>query len=280
MVVFLCLIIFSVFFYFINPITLNQNSGTVLGIVSFLFGFYIVFSISNAKSQHDAVIEHLANSDGYLISIQAFCRAFNTSDRSKVTNSIDDYLIATIDYKLNDYRMSHSKALELLNVLQNVSAKNAKQLSAQEDATDVVEQLLSDRVKIETILQDRMSKLEWCIIIALCLVMLFFVYTIKLDVYLLFESFLKAVIATSIVMLLFILMLFDSYQWNKNNLVWERLINTFVNLGLLPYVPDFLAKNKESISTTKSKIRLVHYPHPYPDFSDKSVEIISMPINN
>jgi len=269
-----CFFLFFILFYSFKPISLNGSFDIILGIASFLFGFYIVFAINNTKSQHEAVMNHLKNSEGILITIQAFTKVLEKEDREKVINQIDKYLISTIDYKLLDYDKSHREATNLLNVLQDIETKDDKQNSAIEDATDTLEILLNDRVKIETVLQDRITKLEWSIIIGLFCILLLFVSTVQLEIMLWQQAAIKATIATALSMMLVILHKFDNYKWNENKLIWDRLTTTFQELGLLPYYPEEIYLSNYKYKNLDYDCRIAHYPDVYPDMKNKRVKII------
>lgn len=266
--------LFFTLFYLFEPISLNGSFDIILAIASFLFGFYIVFAINNAKKQHEEVINHLKNSEGLLITIQAFTKVLEREDRKKVTDQIDKYLISTIDYKLLDYDKSHKEATNLLNVLQDIETKNDKQSSAIEDATDTLEILLNDRVKIETVLQDRITKLEWSIILSLFLTLLLFISTVQLEIVLWQQAVIKATIATALSMMIVILYKLDNYKWNENRLIWDRLTTTFQELGLLPYYPEEVYSSNYEKKDISYDCRVAHYPDAYPDMKNKRVNII------
>lgn len=63
----LSVVIFFVIAYSYNPIHLSDGFDTLLGIASFLFGFYVVSAISTAKSQHESVMSHLKDTEGMLV---------------------------------------------------------------------------------------------------------------------------------------------------------------------------------------------------------------------
>ena len=269
----LSVVIFFVIAYSYNPIHLSDGFDTLLGIASFLFGFYVVSAISTAKSQHESVMSHLKDTEGMLVTIHGLINVFDDKSQKIVLDKIDNYLIQTIDYKLEiDYDKSSPSAIELLNTLQSLKPKNEQQKTAQSDSIAIMEDLLTSRALIETSTKDRISIFEWLIISMLFCVILFFVFSISKENAGILLIILKSIVASSLLMMLIVLYRYDTLKWGKNEWVWKRLTVVFINLGLKPYFPDAIFKYEEA-TKPKGMIRIASYPNKYPDMTGKVITI-------
>lgn len=266
-------LVFFTFYYIYNPTTLSDGFDTLLGIASFLFGFYVVSAIATAKSQHESVMSHLKDTEGMLVTIHGLVNVFDTKSQKIVLDKIDNYLVQTIDYKLEiDYDKSGASAVELLNILQSLKPKNDKQKTAQSDSIAIMENLLTSRALIETSTKDRISVFEWLIISMLFCVILFFIFSISKEGAGILLIILKSIVSSSLLMMLIVLYRYDTLKWGKNEWVWKRLTIVFVNLGLEPYFPDLVIKYGET-EKPKGKIRIANYPNKYPDMTGKVVTV-------
>jgi hypothetical protein len=75
-------------------------------------------------------------------------------------------------------------------------------------------------------------------------------------------------------MMLLILRAYDNYQWNTNVLIWDRVTQTFIEIGLLPYYSEFILSLDEYKPPKGIKYRVGHYHKPYPNVTDKTIEIV------
>lgn len=273
---FLAVISFVIFFtcyYLYNPVALSNGFDTLLGIASFLFGFYIVSAIATARSQHESIISHLKDTEGMLITIHGLINVYDTKSQKLILQKIDNYLIQTIDYRLEtDYDKSSTSAIELLNTLQSLKPKNEQQKTAQSDSIAIMEDLLTSRTLIETSTKDRISVFEWMIISLLFCVILFFIFSISKEGAGTLLITLKSIVSVSLLMMLIVLYRYDNLRWGKNEWVWKRLPVTFTSLGLKPYFPDAIFKYGEA-TKPKGVIRVANYPNKYPDMTGKVVTV-------
>ena len=72
----------------------------------------------------------------------------------------------------------------------------------------------------------------------------------------------------------------DTLNWQEQQWIWEPLISLFKELGLRPYIPEALLIQKRlninSIKKLTSSIRVGRTKYPYPDFSDKKIEVLEL----
>ena len=267
---------FLILAYFVSLSRFNNGLDIIFAIASFLYGFYVVSSISKAKDQHEAVIKHLKESESIMITVNGLMSVFDGKSRDTVLKKIDQYMIATIDYKLSDYVESNKDAVELMNTLQLLKASNDDQEKAKNDSISAVEGLISSRVEIEASTKEKVAFFEWIIMFVLFSIIVFFILTIPNSSPALLIVVLKSIIATTLLMMLLILRTYDNYEWNTNVLIWDRVTQTFVEIGLLPYyaLPILLVDGYKPPKLIK-KYRVAYYHKPYPNVTDKTIKIIN-----
>lgn len=267
-------VVFLFVAYFVNLSRFNNGLDIIFAIASFLYGFYVVSSISKAKDQHEAVIKHLKESESIMITVNGLMSVFDKKSHEVVLKKIDQYIIATIDFKLSDYVESNKDAVELMNTLQLLKTSNENQEKAKNDSISAVEGLISSRVEIEAATKEKVAFFEWIIMIVLFSIIIFFILTIPNTSLEILVVTLKSIIATTLFMMLLILRAYDNYQWNTNVLIWDRVTQTFIEIGLLPYYSEFVLSLDEYKPPKGIKYRVGHYHKPYPNVTDKTIEIV------
>lgn len=267
-------VIFLLFAYFVNLSRFNSGLDIIFAIASFLYGFYVVSSISKAKDQHEAVIKHLKESESIMITVNGLMSVCDKKSREIVLKKIDQYMIATVDYKLSDYVESNKDAVELMNTLQLLKTSNENQEKAKNDSISLIEGLISSRVEIESSTKEKVAFFEWIIMLILFSIIIFFILTIPNTSLEILVVVLKSIIATSLFMMLLILRSYDNYEWNTNVLIWDRVTQTFIEIGLLPYYSEFVLSIDGYKPPKGIKYRVAHYKSPYPDVVNKTIEIV------
>jgi len=267
-------VIFIFFAYFVNLSRFNNGLDIIFAIASFLYGFYVVSSISKAKDQHEAVIKHLKESESIMITVNGLMSVFDKKSRQMVLKKIDQYMIATIDYTLADYVESNKDAVELMNTLQHLKPSNDDQEKAKNDSITAIEGLIGSRVEIEASTKEKVAFFEWIIMLILFSIIIFFILTIPNTSLEMLIVVLKSIIATTLFMMLLILRSYDNYEWNTNTLIWDRVTQTFLEIGLLPYYSEFILSLNEYKPPKGIKYRVAHYKNPYPDVVNKTIEIV------
>lgn len=62
----------------------------------------------------------------------------------------------------------------------------------------------------------------------------------------------------------------------KFSTIWEPLHNLFKYLDLLPYYPEEVIRSGRINLPKGEKVRLVQYPDPYPDMSNKAIKEVEV----
>lgn len=251
---------------------LQDNLLPVLSITSFIFGFYIAYAISRAKERHKSVLDQLRTADGLFINSKIQMEVFDKKLQRDFIKKIDDYLTTSIDYKLIDSEMASPEFFEIIDFVTKIKPKNDLQSAARSNVISSLESLAEKRTLLEIAGKDRISKLEWIIIGALFLLLLYFLFS--MDISGIKGDIIKSILATTLTMLIVLLAKINNLSWKENRWIWEPLGRTFRALGLLPYYGDFMFTERKAKRPKDGEYRVVHYPYPYPNFKGKVVKIV------
>lgn len=271
----LILSVFVVFNLIYTPPVSIPNLEIVLTVTSFIFGYYLVTNLANSKTKLDKVLDHLKDTEGKLINMNLMVKkTYSKEIYGRLQKMTDKYLIATIDYKLTEYSMSSQDAKDIESFLLDLPVKNDNQSIIKDQVLTASSEFIESRSQIEVYTQDRISTVEWAILIVLLIVMVVFINLIPLDSQLL-AVVIKSILSATLITMVLILKRIDDHSWNKDRWVWDSLINTFHELGLMPYFPKPIFDSGEAKPPAGIDYRLADYPNKYPDMSGKIVEIIN-----
>lgn len=257
---------------FVKGRGLTTGSLTLLSVTSFIFGFYIAYAINRAKDRHKIILDQLRTADGLFINSKIQIEVYDKDIQKKFIKKIDDYLTTSVDYKLIDTEKASPEFFEIIEFVTSLKPKNNLQSSARSSVISSMEDLSEKRTLLEIASKDRISKLEWIIIFLLFFMLIYFIF--NLDIFGFSGDILKAILSTTLAMLLVLLSKLNNITWKENRWIWEPLGRTFRSLGLLPYYGDFMFTLRRAKRPTDGDYRVVHYPHPYPNFNDKTINIV------
>ncbi len=279
------LAVFILLSYFIkgnNELTFSETIFFSFLVVStFIFGIILAFSIANRHSRLSNIRESLRAQDSILINIYLSSRIFNDKVLAKIREKIDEFLISQIDYKLIDFdKESPQKLKELYFFLEDLEEKSEKQKQVKSNLLDDMRDLVKLQKEISYYIKSKMMFYEWFSLTILGLIILFcLLYTNENSV---ISVIITSLLGTALSLLLFVLKDLDSLGWQEQNWIWEPLSRLFTELDLLPYYPEDLfkqgrlrIKDIEQVVGVK-EVRIAHYPHKYPDFRDKKIEIVNL----
>ncbi len=251
---------------------LSDSASTLLSVTSFVFGFYISNLISQGRKKHSNVVEALREEGGDIKAIYYnIGGTFPKHATDKVRDTIDRYLIASMDYKIGDYSYSGVEFRELFEYMLSIEPENKKQEAALGQAIGILSGITKDRNRIETLVKERVSHFEWLTACSLLALVLFFVFNLNNGQWL--SIIITSLIATTLTMLLVIIQSLDSLRWKEDKWFWEPLTEMFLSLDLVPYYPRILLDEGRVQWPADQPVRLADYPNPYPDMNDKVVTL-------
>lgn len=263
----------SAIIFFFPGKGVTTSVTALLSITSFLFGVFLASAMSNRQARVNSVRKLLRNGDALILSIYKLSAVFGAKKQNECRKLIDDYLITTLDYYLDDYDKSVKVFLELHDFFFEIEPKNRKEEMAYSQILKTLERSLENEKEIVHLLNERMLKYEWGSILSLSLIIFSALFYMNND--LLIYKAIVVILSTAIVLLLLILKDLNDLRWKEQYWVWEPLFELFNEMDLKPYIPG-----KELFSRIKLKkgftYRVANYPHPYPDFTDKKIELLEV----
>lgn len=267
------------FSYFFPGKGLRSDFSILLTISSFIFGFYIALAVSRTKEKQDSVRRQLRLADGLFVSCSIEMKVFPEKVQQEFLKKVDNYLVASIDYKLVDLDKSSDEFYDLYDYATNhVEPKNDAQSNAISRVCASLYEMSKERAFLEVSAKNRVTKTEWALIVGLLIVILYLIFNLGITGIL--GTLFVSIMVSSLATILLILYQYNNLSWQEDIWFWGPLTRTFLQLGLKPYYGDFLIKQKRYKLPKDIEYRLAHYPSPYPNFDDKVVEIIKPKSNS
>jgi ABC-type multidrug transport system fused ATPase/permease subunit len=249
----------------------------VLIITVFSFGLYIVFSMENRRDRINTIKIALRDQDARLFNLYQFSQYFDPAVTIAVRNQIDQYLIAQIDWKLEDIGKSSKNLSYIFGMVRSIKAVGAEQEMIKEKMLDNLQEISILLKESAFQVKNKMSGYEWWSLLILFGVILFALFYENVGSPI--AALVIAIIASTLALSLFILREYDSLQWQEQKWIWEPLVELFQDLDLVPYFPGVLFwENRVNIKKIDGlkRARIAKYKYPYPNVHDKEVEEISL----
>lgn len=266
------LIIFTVIAVFTPVFTSDSQIEILLGATTFVYGIIIAFYISFSTSRLNEIGQILNSEDSTFVSIYRTVSVFGKEIQKKIQNLLDNLIIDSVDYYLQDYDKTIDKFEEMSKYVLELEPKNESQVEAYSTLLNLLAKNQENRTRITSLTKQRMFFYEWLVLVVLNSVILFCIF------YLNSHNFITIVISillsTSTVILLFILRDLNHLRWKEQIWIWESLKQTFKEIGLLAYYPADAIKEGRVMLTRGDKVRVAYYKHAYPDFRDKDIKEI------
>lgn len=246
-----------------------QGAATV---AASLFGIYIGFSINSSRIKLNRVNELLKTENANNLLIYRLSANFGNEVQNKIRKLLDAYIIDQIDYKLEDFDQSGKTFYAVYRYVVNLNATTAKEKTALSSMISVLNTQSTNRAQIETLTLEHLSKLEWLSLGGLTIGFIISLWPISTGNILL--SFMLTILATAVILLVFVLRDLDRLKWQKSTWTWRPLHKLFNDLDLVPYYPLGVILRHEAKVQKGEKIRIARYFNHYPNMEDKTIETV------
>lgn len=266
----LVLIVLTLTAIYIKGAGPNSWVVALLSVATFLFGIFGAFIMQDRHKRLDELRRTLREEDALFITIYRLSELFGKNIQSKIQKAIDNYLIETIDYKLKDHSLAHDKFLELYDAVKNLKPKGEMQVQAYSKLLDSINQANKNRRRVEHLAKNKLFAFEWLTLITLLAVILFSMFYINTNSTI--SIIITVLLSTSAVLFILLLRDLNSLFWKEQKWIWEPVDELFEELNLLPYYPSPLIELKRVKLSKGTKVRIAHYPHPYPDMGGKVIK--------
>lgn len=270
------IILFTVSFFSLLIIRPGEGYSNFLFMFSaaaaLIFGIYIVFSVSNVRDRLNKVNELLKIENANNLLLYKMSANFGAELQGNIRGLMDSYLIAQVDYRLEDYNQSREAFQALYDRIVLIDPEGKRQEVIYEEMIDILTLSSVSRIQIETIVDQKISNYEWISVWGLTFVVVSHLYEMSNgDTY---AAVLLTILASASVLLVLVLRDFDSLRWQKDTWTWKPLHRLFQNMDLIPYYPRQVVTSGEAKIAKGQKIRLAYYPEYYPNMVGKTIEVV------
>ncbi|MBI5880599.1 hypothetical protein HZB90_00540 [archaeon] len=269
----LSIIISTILAIFFPGRSLSDSVRTLLSVSSFLFGIFVAFSISDRHSRLKEIRTQLREGDALIFDIYKHSAVFGKKTQDMCRFLLDDWVIATIDYKLEDFHKARGKFIAVYDFVLSLKPSNNKQNIAYGKMLDIIKDMNKENKRMRYLVTDRISLSEWGSILALSGIILFCLFYINSGS--LSSMVLTVLLSVTLTLLVLVLRDLDDLYWKEQKWIWDPLTDLFHELDLLPYFPDDVFIRRRIRLKPGLKYRVGRYAHPYPDMTDKTIEIVN-----
>jgi hypothetical protein len=232
----------------------------------------VAFAIANRQSRLGSIRTVLRKDDASLLNIYKLSAGFGPEIQNKCRTMIEDFLISSIDYKLVDYEKSLAKFYGLFDLFLAIEPKKKLQENIHDNIISELKESTNNKKELAHWLNEEMLGFEWGSILILGLVILISLFVINNNSIISIVT--TILLASSLSLLLLILKEMDNLTWKEDFWIWGPLTQLFIELDLIPYIPKDVIKSRGYELKKGLTYRVVDCPNPYPDFSDKKIEIV------
>lgn len=248
----------------------------VLSVATFVFAVILAFSTANRKERLNSIRSLLRKDDSLLFIIYQSARLYGSKVASDVREIIDKWLVSQIDYFLVDFEKTNSGLKDLTRYCFELEVSQDEDTEPKKSMVDACKGLMANQKEIIFWLKDGMRLFEWISLAVLGSIIVFCLYYLKNPslAYIVVVPF----VSTSLVLLFLVLRDLNNLSWQEDRWIWNRLVELFGDLDLLPYFPNDIFESrrirKEDLDLPE-KYRIAIYHAPYPNVSAKDVLVVS-----
>jgi hypothetical protein len=194
---------------------------------------------------------------------------FGSERQKELQSLLDKLLTGSIDYYLTDYAKTAGEFKAMSEFVMQLEPETKAQQEAYSVLVGLIGKNQQNRTRITALVKQRLFFYEWLVLIALNCVVIFCIF--YLNTHSIASIIISTFLATSTVILLFILKDLTNLIWREQVWIWDCLRQTFIDMDLIPYYPAAVIRKGRARPLKGDRIRSVNYPHPYPNFTDKKV---------
>jgi len=255
-------------------VTFEQESSllkTVLSVATFLFGIFVSFSISDRHGRVNRIRENDSIERSQLIMLHLLSKSIGPEFNKKMLDSIDQYLMATFDYKIWDYYKTQENFEKLADTAIGFEFVGEKQKALFSKMLDGINEIGKSRKQTIAIIDDKLSVFEWSTISSLATII--FLAVLSLNSGTPISYVVISILLTTIFLLISLLYRFDNLSWKENEKIFEPYQKTFDAIGLPRYYIAELVRQDRMHPPKNVTYRSADWPNPYPDLSGKKIDL-------
>ncbi|OGZ02508.1 MAG: hypothetical protein A2946_00685 [Candidatus Liptonbacteria bacterium RIFCSPLOWO2_01_FULL_53_13] len=269
-VVFPLIIVISVFT--LPLLGLSADISPLLTVVSLVFAVLVGFFIATATTNYINFQHYLAQENANLIALFNLGNMVSPSEKEKTAETIDQYVIATLDFSLAEYiEKTHQEFKRVVEHIDTLKPKKGDGRSTVAfdhlQATKI--ELFRNRESVALAALRITNGLHWLILTFLASTLVFLLFTMRTDA--LLVNGIIAVLSSAVYYILLLLHEIDGNVFLEEQLAYQDVQKVFRAIGRLPYYPSF-AFASAKLKTPGERYRLGIYAD-YPRSCAKKIKV-------
>lgn len=270
----LCLLIFSILvglwsiLYTWHPHLESHVFEFSLLVTPVLFGLFMAFAIADRLGRIDKLRDNDSVERTAMIMLNNFSKRLDKNEYLKLNQLLDNYLMITLDYRIKDFHKTKPEFDDINDFVLNMEEAHKNSFFA-----ETLAKMLSAREKTITIIDDQLTFIAWftyCVLGALVVVPFTLVNK---------GTFWDIILTLGIALIIQLSLLWvyrlDTLKWKEEKRIFEPYQKTFEAIGLKRYFPESIIQTGRAKHSAIGEYRVGVFPNPYPDMSDKKIEINS-----
>lgn len=251
--------IFLGVFLFTLPFILPRFSiafdvNTILTVVSILFTILVGSFIASATNNYFVMQNLIASSNACLISFYGFAQIIAPSRAAAISESIDRYMIATLDYDLLYFAGATQNELDaIISLVDKITPDPGCSEALMQSIHGVKTELLHTQQGMMTASKIVVGPRHWFILIALAI--LIGILTLTFREGHLLSTVIVAVLMTALYQVLKLLHEIDTNLFLAQRLAFQNPQPVFTAIGRLPYFPQY-AIDRKNVATLPTTYRV------------------------
>ena len=133
----------------------NTIYGFLLSVTPTLFSIFIAFSISERLSRVDKIRQNDSIERSSLEMLNSFIESTSPGNHKEINRLIDEYLMATLDYSIEDYHKTRPYYEKIFQALYSIKDEKVNDFGV-----SILGKILEAREQTVTLISDYLSKLE------------------------------------------------------------------------------------------------------------------------
>lgn len=264
-------IVFLAVSLFIPDFSFSFDISTVLNVVALFFTILIGFFIAAATSNYLRLKSLVSQANGGFISVFSLAKLIDSTGIERVANTIDQYMIAILDYDLLNYVDKTRKEFHtVMEALDEVTPQDSKGNALLSQLHSQKTRLFEIHQEIALAVQRVVSRNHWLILIFLSLIIAIFLLSLRNGDWVF--SLIVGVILFAIYRTLMLLYEIDSNLLLAKELSYENPQQVFEEIGKLPYYPE-QAFSDQRAKRPRGAYRVGLYKN-YPSSLEKEIRTI------
>ena len=245
----------------------------IISIATFLFGIFISFSIADRHGRINELRSNDSLERGYLILLHKYAGVFGKNYQNRMAELIDHYLMSTLDYEIQDFHKNEPFLDKIYDHIIGAPITNDKQKIVYSEFLDCFSIIVESRRKTIALITDRLSRFEWLVAVFLPFIIL--LSAILTETHSLIVAIISSILSVMILNITLFLYTLDNLSWKEEKRIFEPYQQTFEAIGKHRYYSESLILQKRVKIHKGKTYRVGRFGNkPYPDFSNKKIEVI------